>query len=128
MKKHKATNITKLNRIKQVMSMLVTGSQRWEIVDTLSREWNCSDRNVDIYINASKKLFQKHFDETTIAEMDAKYDYLFHAALSGDKDYLPNILAAKSIIDSKTKLKGIVDRVEVTHKVYKTNWGNDEKL
>lgn len=125
MSKSVATRVVKYQRIKEVTALLVAGKPRWAIVEQLSQEWGCSDRNVDKYINAAKKLIQESFNEETIAEMNAQYNFLYQEALSGDKEMLPHLLAAKQVVDSRTKLKGIVERVEVTHKVFKTEWGNE---
>lgn len=104
----KSTNAVKLQRIKEVMALLVTAHPRWEIVELLSKQWNCSERNVDHYINAVKQLIQKNFTEETIADMDSKYDFLYQEALRFNDRAL-----AKQVIDSKAKLKGISDKVEI---------------
>lgn len=108
MGKTQASKAIKIQRLREVRSLLILARPRYEIINELTQKWNCSERNVDYYINACKLLIQKAFEEETISDMNEKYDYLWEEALKdGDK------VLAKQIIDSKTKLKGIVDKVEV---------------
>lgn len=117
----KSTNAIKLQRIKEVSCLLIMATPRHEIIYELTERWKCSARNVDKYINAAKQTIQKNFNEETIADMNSKYDYLWIEAIrDGDK------LLAKQIIDSKTKLKGIVDKVEVNVNMFNTSWGSDD--
>lgn len=117
----RSNNLMKIQRLKEVRTLLVLGRPRHEIVFELSGKWKCSERNVDKYLNICKQLMQKAFDEETIAELKEKYDFLFENALMKGDDQL-----AKQIVDSKMKLKGIVDKVEVTVKQYKTDWGEPD--
>lgn len=117
----KSTKSVKIQRLREIRSLLILGRPRHEIVYELSNKWNCSERNVDKYINACKQLIQKAFDEETISDLKEKYDYLFEEALKDGDNML-----AKQIVDSKQKLKGIVDKVEITVKQYKTDWGQPD--
>lgn len=103
----RSTNAIKLQRIKEVQTLLILGRHHRDIIFELTGKWNCSDSTVDRYIKATKLLIQKHFDEEMVANLNEKYDYLFEEALKfGDK------ALAKAIVDSKYKLKNVVSKVE----------------
>ncbi len=102
--------ITKELRVKQVISMLVIGKYRWEIVQEFSKLWKCSEANVDQYIADAKKLMKSHFKDETVEDILSKYNFLYNDALmSGDKK-----LAVK-ILDSIAKVGGYVtDKLQVS--------------
>lgn len=106
----KSTQVVKEQRIKQVMALLVVGKYRWEIVQDLSKEWECSEANVDQYIADAKKLMGEHFSQDTVDDILSKYNSLYTDALKwGDKKL------AKSILDSIAKIRGYAtQKVDVT--------------
>ncbi len=106
----KSTQVVKEQRIKQVMALLVVGKYRWEIVQDLSKEWECSEANVDQYIADAKELMSDHFSKETINDILSKYNYLYNDALRvGDKRQ------AKNVLDSIAKVAGYYkDKVELS--------------
>jgi hypothetical protein len=101
--------ITKTNRINRVIDLLVRGTKRHDIVLLLSQEWNCSDIWVDKYIRKAKEVIREQFNNETIESMSAKYDFLYSEAINkGDRR------EARTIIDSKQKLLGIVSKIDIT--------------
>jgi hypothetical protein len=106
----KSTNAQKEFRINQVMSMLTIGKYRWEILSDLSKEWKCSERNVEKYMAACTKLLRNHYSKETADDILAKYNYLYNDALvRGDKKL------AKNVLDSMSKVGGyITDKIELS--------------
>lgn len=106
----KSTQVVKEQRTKQVMALLVVGKYRWEIVQDLSKEWECSEANVDQYISDAKKMMSDHFSQETVDDILSKYNYLYSDALrTGDKKL------AKSILDSISKIGGhYKDKLDIT--------------
>jgi hypothetical protein len=100
--------------------MLLKAIPRHEIVFTLSEKWECSYQNVDVYISMTKKLIQKNFDEETIADLDNHYNDLIRESNELKDPYLK-----KSVLDSKMKLKGVVSKVELSVRDFRTNWGDE---
>lgn len=106
----KSTQVVKEQRVKQVMALLVVGRYRWEIVQELSKEWNCSEANVDQYIADAKKLSTDHFKKETIDDILSKYNYLYNNALRKGDGKL-----AKSVLDSIAKISGhYKDNIELS--------------
>lgn len=106
----KSTNAQKELRIKQVMTMLTIGRYRWEIISELSKEWKCSERNVEKYMAACTKLLRNHYSKETADDILSKYNFLYNDALvRGDKKL------AKNVLDSMSKVGGyITDKVELS--------------
>lgn len=88
--------------------MLVAGRYRWEIISELSKEWNCTTKNVDKYISASKKVMSSHFSKETVEDILSKYNYLYQIAIEkGDAR------TANRILDSIAKVSGkYIEKVE----------------
>lgn len=106
----KSTQIVKEKRVKQVMALLVVGKYRWEIVQDLSKEWECSEANVDQYIADAKNLASEHFSKESINDILSKYNYLYNSALRKGDGKL-----AKSVLDSIAKISGhYKDNIELS--------------
>ena len=105
-----ATKAIKAQRINQVVTMLQQGMYRWEIVNQLSKEWQCSERNVERYMEASYKLLSIHYDKDVLENILSKYDMLYKRSInSGD-----NKLAVR-ILDSIAIVKGLkVNKSDIT--------------
>lgn len=101
--------LIKVNRINRVIDLLVRGTRRRDIVFLLSTEWSCSEIWVDKYIHKAKQVIKEQFDLESIENMNAKYDYLYQEALKR-KDFKE----ARSVMDSKQKLKGVVSKIDIT--------------
>ena len=108
--KSKANKHIKEQRIKQIIAMLVIGKYRWEIVQDLSKEWKCSEKNVDLYIADAKALMSSHFSQETFEDLLSKYQYLYSECISkGDRR------TAGRILDSIAKVGGYVqDKIEIS--------------
>lgn len=104
----KSTNIIKEMRIKQVMSMLVQGTYDAEIVSVLSKEWECSIRNVQMYLKVVREMMHDHFMNTTAEDIKAKHLYLYNWALT-DNDKKE----ARANLEDLARLSGFnKDKVE----------------
>lgn len=108
MSKSPATKEIKAQRIKQVIDMLSSGKYRWEIVNDLSKQWGCSERNVEKYMTASYKLLSVHYDKDVLENILSKYDMLYKKAI-GQGD---NKLAVR-ILDSISRINGL-NKLDVT--------------
>lgn len=117
----RSTEAQKLKRIREVHSYLLRATPRHEIVFALCIKWKCKPRCVDSYINATKKLIQKHFEEETLADFNDHYNDLIRVAMDKDDPYLK-----KQVLDSMIKLKGVVDKTEVNVNIYKTKFGDED--
>ena len=107
------TNAQKEFRINQVMSLLTIGKFRWEILAHLSKEWKCSERNVEKYMAACTKLLRNHYSKETADDILSKYNYLYNNALARGDQKL-----AKNTLDSMAKVGGyITDKVELSGQV-----------
>ena len=98
-KRIKSTKVVKEQRVKQVTDLLNMGKYRWEIISILSKEWQCSERNVIKYVEAATKLITQHFSQENVDSILAKYNMLYNDAMEkGDKRF------ATKILDSISKL------------------------
>ena len=108
--KSQATKTIKALRIQMVIQMLQSGKYHYEIVNELSKLWECSDRNVARYITAAFKLIHDNYDTNAIENLLSKYDMLYQRALK-----MKDVKAATKILDSVAKLKGLyTKKVEVS--------------
>jgi len=106
----KSTNAQKEFRINQVMSLLTIGKFRWEILAQLTKEWNCSERNVEKYMAACTKLLRNHYSKETADDILSKYNFLYNDALVRNDKKL-----AKNVLDSMAKVGGyMMERVDIT--------------
>ena len=103
-------NFIRNERIKEVLALLVLGKYRTEINDILQTKWGVGSDAMDKYVMDARALMKSHFSEQEIADIFAKYNYLYQdALLSGDKK-----LAVK-ILDSISKLGGFSkEKIDVT--------------
>jgi hypothetical protein len=105
-----ATKEIKDKRIKQVIEMLNNGKYRHEIVYDLSKEWNCSTRNVDKYLQASYKLLATNFDKNMLETLLSKYDFLYKRCLAKNDDK-----TATAILTQIAKITGVSnEKIEIT--------------
>lgn len=98
----RATTEIKAKRIQEIIDMLTMGQYKWEIVTKLTKEWQCSERNVEKYMTAAYKLLAVHYDKNVLENILAKYDLLYKRALGRGNDQL-----AVRILDSISKVKGL---------------------
>lgn len=110
MSKSVATKQIKALRIQMVINLLQAGKYNFEIVNELSIQWGCGDRNVYRYITAAFKLIHDNYDTNAIENLLTKYDMLYQRALK-----MKDVKAATKILDSVAKLKGLyTEKVEVS--------------
>ena len=65
----KATKKEKQSKIQQVLSLIGKGKLATEIVDSLSVEWGCSERNVYRYIDVLQKEILKTLSSENLKSM-----------------------------------------------------------
>lgn len=110
----RANKITEQNRVKEVMALLLVGTMRFEIVQTLSDKWKCTESNVDDYIQKAKLKFKDHWEGELKEDILAKHNMLYNQALiSGDKKEaranLENIAKLSGHHTTKVEHSGIID-------------------
>ncbi len=96
-------------RIEQVYNMLIDGNTRYSIVQSGSKEWNISNRQVDDYIKLATIKIKEHAKETIedfTNEAKAKFRKLFNIAMK-NKDYheARQIIATASDVLGYSKVK-----------------------
>lgn len=104
----KVGHIQKELRVKEVMSMLLMGEFRFEIVSQLTQKWKCTASNIDEYIEDAKNKFKEHWDSELKEDILSKHNMLYNQALmSGDKK------EARANLENIAKLAGHhVNKVE----------------
>lgn len=108
--KSQATKEIKAKRIQQIIDMLSSGKYKWEIVNELTNEWNCSERNVGKYLSAAYTLLSVHYDKNVLETILSKYDLLYKRAIGRGDDKL-----ATRILDSISKVKGLyITKTDIT--------------
>lgn len=94
--------LIKAKRIEQLMDLLTQGKHKWEITNQLTKEWDCSSRNVERYLTICYKLIAESYDKNTMDNIVAKYDFLYKRALERGDDRL-----ALRVLDSISRVKGL---------------------
>lgn len=105
----RSTNARKLLRLREVQELLLRALPRHEIVFELTNRWGCNARAVDSYIRKCKELIQKKWSEEMDSDISNHYDDLIRVAIDNKDPYL-----RKAVLDSKVKLRGVVNKVEIT--------------
>jgi len=106
--KSPATKAVKAQRIDKIIELLQSGKYRWEIVNELTNEWNCTERNVEKYMTAAYKLLKINYDKDILENILTKYDSLYKKAI-GQGD---NKLAVR-ILDSISRINGL-NKIDIT--------------
>ena len=79
--KSPATKAVKAQRIDKIIELLQSGKYRWEIVNELTNEWNCTERNVEKYMTAAYKLLKINYDKDILENILTKYDSIYKKAI-----------------------------------------------
>jgi hypothetical protein len=94
------------------MSLMMMGTSRFEIIQTLRDEWKCSEKLVDYYMSLARKEFEKNTTSETKYDMRARYDHQYYMSLNrGDVAHMTKIT------DSIMKFFGYAaaEKQEITH-------------
>ncbi len=94
----RSNSFKKAERIQRVWTLLGEGKQESEVVRILMIEWNCAQRSVYKYLEATRKKIKEDYERQGIQDLIQKYDFLYNEAIK-DKDKR----LAKSIMDSVGK-------------------------
>lgn len=108
MAKSPATKAIKAQRINKIIELLQSGKYRWEIINDLTNEWSCTERNVEKYMTAAYKLLKLNYDKDILETILTKYDSLYKKAI----DQGDNKLAVR-ILDSISRINGL-NKLDIT--------------
>lgn len=104
---NQATELVKTQRVKRILDMMGRGMYSYEIVATLEKEWNCSNRSVYKYMNIVKKILAKEVNKDA-NDLLNKFNNLYEEARKrGDIKTANAILAnmGKFTVGEKTNVE-----------------------
>jgi len=95
-KRNDVNDSIKVQRIKTILELMGKGHFMFEIVDKLTKDWNCSSRNVYKYITKAKEVLKKDISERDKEDLINQFDILLQKAYEkGDYKLINSILANK---------------------------------
>lgn len=104
----KSTELVKTQRVKRILDLMGRGMYSFEVVATLEKEWNCSQRNVYKYMNIVKKILAAEVSKDA-NDLLNKFNNLYEEARKkGD------IKTANAILGNITKIT-VGEKTQVEH-------------
>lgn len=106
----KSGKIVTQNRVEEIISLLLLGYQRYEIVESKSKEWKCTAANIDHYISLAKDKWADHWSKEVADDLKSRHNFLYKKALMTG-----NIKEARANLESVARISGFnKDKTEHT--------------